>query len=344
MIRVVSARLSVVAGIGGMALTSCGTSGGEWSLLQSSDLDSNGAPFHADEILDSRSMQDPGGLMSSDVQAFLQRPPYGAPSFLSDYTSNGLSASDAIVSAAQRYALNPLVFLVRAQMDQGLLGSPDYPWPSTRVEYAFGCGCSAPGVCDAAYGGFDVQVDCLGAALRDSLDQIAVAGSTTGGWGPGATTTTRDGVTVTPQDDSTAALYQYTPVVAQGKVGGNWLFWNLWHKYATDLEYSAPSTAGGGPATWIGEPCTSNAGCLYGGTPGTCAAQYAGGLCTLVCTQSCPSSPDEPPAVCANLGSQGGLCLVACNPVVPQCRSGYTCKSVSLPGSAGTMQSACLPN
>jgi hypothetical protein len=344
MILVVSARLVVVAGIAGMALTSCESSGGEWSILQTSDLDSNGAPFDADEILDSPSMQDSEGLTPSDVQAFLQRPPYGAPSFLSDYTSNGLSASDAIGAAAQRYALNPLVFLVRAQMDQGLLGSAIYPLPSTRVEYAFGCGCSAPGVCDAAYAGFDVQVDCLGAALRDSLDQIAASGSTTGGWGPGATATTRDGVSVTPRDDSTAALYQYTPVVAKGKAGGNWLFWNLWQKYAMAVGYSAPSTAGGGPATWIGEPCTNNAGCVYGGTPGTCATQYSGGLCTLACTQSCPSSSDEPPAVCANLGSQGGLCLVACNPAVPQCRSGYTCKSVATLGSAGTMQSACVPN
>jgi hypothetical protein len=340
----VGARLVAVAGFAGIAVASCGSSGGEWSVLQSSDLDANGAPFDADEILDAASMQDQGGLMLGDVQAFLRRPPYGAPSFLSDYTSNGLSASEAIVVAARRYALNPLVFLVHAQMDQGLLGSAVYPLPATRVEFAFGCGCSAPGVCDAAYAGFDVQVDCLGSALRDSLDQIAATRATAGGWGPGATSTTRDGVSVTPRDDSTAALYQYTPVVAEGKPGGNWLFWNLWQKYAMATGYNPPPTGGGGPATWIGEPCTTNSGCRYGGTPGTCATQYPSGLCTLSCTQSCPSSPDEPAAVCANLGSQGGLCLVACNPAVPQCRSGYTCKSVTPLGSAGAMQSACVPN
>jgi hypothetical protein len=313
-------------------------------VLQTSDLDSNGAPFDPNEIVDSPSMQDPGALMPSDVQAFLQRPPYGAPSFLADYTSNGLSAAEAIAAAAHRHALNPFVFLVRAQMDQGLLGSVVYPLPAARVEYAFGCGCSAPGVCDAAYAGFDVQVDCLGAALRDSLDQIAVGGSTAGGWAPGATATTRDNVSVTPRDDSTAALYQYTPLVAEGKGGGNWLFWNLWQKYTMATGYSPPPTTGGGPATWIGEPCTSNSGCRYGGTPGTCATQYPSGLCTLACTQSCPSSSNEPPAVCANLGSQGGLCLAACNPAVPQCRTGYTCKSVASPGNAGTAQYACVPN
>jgi hypothetical protein len=320
----------------------CGSSNDESSVLQSSDLVSNGAAFDPNEILDSASMQDEQGLAIGDVQAFLHRPPYGAPSFLSDYTSNGLSAAEAIARAAQRYALNPLVFLVRAQMDQGLVGSSVYPLPASRVEFAFGCGCSAPGVCDTAYAGFDVQVNCLGAALRDSLDQIAAGGSTAGGWGPGATATTRDNVQITPKDDSTAALYQYTPVVAAGKAGGNWLFWNLWQKYASTIGYAGP--VGGPPAAWIGAACTSDSICKYSGTQGTCATQFQSGLCTLTCTQSCPSSPSETPTFCADLGSQGALCLAVCNPAVPQCRSGYTCQSVAQAGNAGTKATACVPN
>jgi hypothetical protein len=336
-------RLAAVAVFVGALAAACGKSNNEPSVLQSSDLQANGAAFDANEILDSPSMQDEQGLVLGDVQAFLQRPPYGAPSFLSDYTSNGLSAAEAIEQAAQRYALNPLVFLVRAQMDQGLIGSSTYPLPAARVEYAFGCGCAAPGACDAAYAGFDIQVACLGTALRDSLDQIAASGSTAGGWGPGATSTTRDSVQITPHDDSTAALYQYTPVVAAGKAGGNWLFWNLWQKYAMAIGYGGPVGAGG-PAAWIGDACTASSACNYGGTQGTCATQFPSGLCTLTCTQSCPSSPTQAPTFCADLGSQGALCLAVCNPVVPQCRTGYTCKSVAQPGNAGMKQWACVPN
>jgi hypothetical protein len=324
------------------SLTACSQSAGEFSLLQSQDLVANGAPFDASEIVAASPMQDQQGLLLSDVQQFLQRPPYGPPSFLADYASNGLSAAEAIVVASQKYAINPLLFLVRAQMDEGLIGSNSYPLPGDRVEFAFGCGCMAPGQCDETFAGFDVQVDCLGAALRDSLDQVAATGATDGGWGPRKTSTTRDKVPVTPLDDSTAALYQYTPVVAQGHPGGNWLLWNLWQNYATALGYVAPVATT--PAAWIGDACASDASCNYGSTQGTCATQYMGGLCTLACMQSCPSAPNEPVAVCAPVGTQGNLCLAPCNPADPQCRAGYTCKTVTPAGGTGAPANACVPN
>jgi hypothetical protein len=327
----------------GLFAAACTKSAGESSILQASDLQTDGMPFDANEILDSASMQDQQALAQADIAAFLQRPPYGAPSFLSSYVSNGLGAAAAIAQAARRYALNPLVLLVRAQMDEGLIGAQVYPQPASRVEYVFGCGCAAPGVCDPAYAGFDVQVDCLGAALRDSLDQIAIHGSTAGGWGPGTTATTRDSYQVTPQDESTAALYEYTPVVAVGQAGGNWLFWNLWQKYAAAINYGPP-TGVTGRVAWIGEGCAASSVCNYAGVAGTCATQYPSGLCTLSCTQSCPSSQSQAQTFCADLGSQGGLCLAVCNPGDPQCRAGYSCKSVARYGDPTTTQFVCVPS
>jgi hypothetical protein len=327
----------------GVAISACAKSDGQSSVLQPFDLASTGDPFDRNEIVDSASMQDEEALTEADIAAFLARTPYGAPSFLSGYVSNGLGAAAAIARAAQRYALSPMVFLVRAQMDQGLVGDPAYPQPASRVEYAFGCGCAAPGECDPAYAGFDVQVDCLGAALRDSLDQIAATGATAGGWGPGLTAATRDSVPVTPRDDSTAALYQYTPVIAVGQAGGNWLFWNLWQKYAAAIGYGGPPAGPPGRAAWIGASCAGSAVCNYDGVMGTCAMQFPSGLCTLSCTQSCPSSPSEVPTFCADLGSQGGLCLAVCNPVVPQCRPGYSCKSTARFGDAKTTGFVCAP-
>jgi hypothetical protein len=223
-----------------LALAAGCTKQGDDSVLSSLDLTATGGAFDPNEIVDPASMQDAGALDGPGVEAFLQQTPYGSSSFLASYASNGVAASDAIAAAAARYALNPLVFLVRAEMDQGLVASSGYPSPSSRVEYAFGCGCVGPGSCDPSYAGFDRQVDCLGAALRDSLDAVAATGKTENGWGPGVTSTTIDGVNVTPADDSTAALYQYTPVVAVGKPGGNWLFWNLWNAYARALGYAPP--------------------------------------------------------------------------------------------------------
>jgi hypothetical protein len=210
----------------------CSSSSPPATFLQPADLAKNpGMQFDPNEIVDSASFSDARTMVGIDIQQFLNKTPYDHPSFLATYASNGESAAQAIVRTAELYHINAMVFLVRAEMDQGLVGATRYPSPPERVEFAFGCGCAAYNDCDPRYAGFDVQVDCLGQALRQSLDDIAANGATAGGWGPGMTSTTVDNVQVTPQDDSTAALYQYDPVVAPGAAGGNWLFWNIWNLY-----------------------------------------------------------------------------------------------------------------
>lgn len=322
----------------------CHESGGASPVLQPDDLQENdGGSFDPNEILDPDSMQDQQALDESSIEQFLQHTPYGPPSFLATYASHGLTAAAAVAQVAQKYALNPLVLLVRAEMDQGLLGAQYYPAPPSRVEYAFGCGCSAPGQCDADYAGFDVQVDCLGAALRASLEQIRAGGTTDGGWGPNVTSTTLDDQQVTPADASTAALYQYTPLVAVGQPGGNWLFWNIWQNYANALGYAPPPSGTTGPSAWIGDACASDGQCVYGDTKGTCDTQFPQGLCTLECTMNCPSAMNEAPTFCAAF-QQSGYCLAVCNPNVPECRAGYVCKSVAQYGDPTTTQYVCVAN
>ena len=297
-------------------VVACTKSGEGWALA-AQDLQSSGASFDPGAILDPASMQDEAALDAGAIEQFLQQTPYGGPSFLAAYSSNGVPASDAIAAAAQRYTLDPIVFLVRAEMDQGLVASSTYPTPASRVEYAFGCGCSAPGSCDPTYAGFDVQVDCLGAALRDALDAVAATGQTAGGWGPNLASTTLDGVAVTPRDDS-------------------------WQEFAGSLGYSPPGGAPG-PAAWIGDACLGSGVCSYDGTEGTCATQFPGGLCTLACTASCPTSSAEVQTFCADFGSEGGFCLAVCNPSDPQCRAGYVCETVKQFGDTAASADVCFP-
>ncbi|HEY8090533.1 MAG TPA: hypothetical protein VIF09_21880 [Polyangiaceae bacterium] len=339
------ARLAVAMGLVALvAIAPCACAKGkdDASVLAAQDLTASGGPFDPNEILALAPMQDALSLDGAAVQQFLQQTPYGTPSFLAAYSSNGVPASQAVVAAALRYDVNPIVLLVHAEMDQGLVAATSYPSPASRVDYAFGCGCSAVGDCDPAYAGFDLQVACLASTLRDYLDQVAATGSTAGGWGPGSTVTTLDGVGVDPDDDSTAALYQYTPVVAVGKAGGNWLFWNVWQLFAGALGYAAPD-GGSSSTAWIGDVCTGAGNCIYEGTPGTCATQFPGGLCTLACQGSCPSSSAEAQTFCADFGSEGGFCLAVCNPADPQCRTGYTCESVKEFGDTATSQYVCFP-
>lgn len=184
------------------------------------------------------------------VQSFLEGAgnPYGRASFLATYQSHGLRASDAVLSSARRWRLNPLLFLVQAQAAQGLIGQDTYPSPPERVEYVFDCGCVAAASCDVALAGFDRQVDCLGREIRAALDAIEAGGVTVSGFGPGVSTLTLDGVLVRPSNRDTAALYERTPTVADGKAGGTWLLWNLWNRYA-DVFRSADDGAARAKAT-----------------------------------------------------------------------------------------------
>ncbi|HEY6461991.1 MAG TPA: hypothetical protein VIY73_17615 [Polyangiaceae bacterium] len=343
MLRARAAAAALTSAVAAAFLAAaCAKPASDSSVLASQDLVSFGGQFDPDEILAPGPMQDANALDANAVQGFLEQPPYGSASFLAEYSSNGVLASQAIAAAAQRYTIDPIVLLVRAEMDQGLVAAGTYPSPPSRVEYAFGCGCSGPGDCDPTYAGFDVQVACLASTLRDDLDAVAANGTTADGWGPGVTSATLDGAQVTPADDSTSALYEYTPFVKVGQPGGNWLFWNLWNAFSAAVGYSSPE--GGTTAdSWIGAACVGSGTCVYEGTPGTCATEFPGGLCTLSCQGTCPSASGEPSTFCADFGSEGGFCLAACNQADPQCRNGYTCENVKQFGDTATSQFVCFP-
>ncbi len=304
------------------------------------DLAPADLPFDANLIVNSAAFTDSENFSTAiSVQQFLEKTPYGHPSFLTTYVSGGIRASEAIALASERYQINPLVFLVRAEVDQGLVAASNYPSPPSKVEYAFGCGCPGGGaVCDPSLGGFDKQVDCLGLALRSSLSQTCgPSGVTVGGWAVGKASVTLDDVIVTPASEATAALYQYAPVVAKGAAGGNWMFFNVWNLYAIQVGYTG--RGGGG---WIGEACCGDSMCsaVQGGT---CAVNAPAGMCTVQCDSktACPSDPNGVgrKAVCGNLGGKG-YCLLACSP--SPCRTGYKCVKIT-PIGGGPATGACLP-
>lgn len=296
------------------------------------------AGFDPNLLVESAIFTDSETLSVESVQRFLAKTPYERPSFLETYQSNGVRAADAIIGVARRYKINPLVFLVYAQITQGLIGERTYPFPPERIEYVFNCGCLQPKNCLPALAGFDRQLDCLGRSLRAALDEIAANGITTSGWGPETTSKTLDNVDITPVNDATAALYDRTPRVDEGKQGGTWIFWNVWNSYSFKIDYGGPSGIRGD--RWIGEACTATPEC--GGVEnGICADNYPGGLCTTACTGACPADPTQREVFCAKF-PDGGFCLPVCDPAAPECRDGYKC--VETPG-VGTEEAAhvCSP-
>jgi hypothetical protein len=286
--------------------------------------------FDPNNVVDSAWFTEIGAFDGDAVQRFFHKTPYDRSSFLETYQSNGVRASDAIARAAATYRINPLVFLVEAQVTQGLIGAAQYPFPPERVEYVFRCGCLQGDDCVPELAGFDRQVDCLARSLRVALDQINTGGMTTSGWGLDKTSTTLDNVQVTPATEATAALYDHRPRVAERSGGGTWLFWNLWNVYSTRIVASGPF--GGEGAGIIGDPCSSAASCAVAGA--TCATNYPGGMCTLGCTGECPSPPEGPAAFCADFKANGGFCMAVCNPAASSCRDGYTCARIGRFGAS----------
>lgn len=218
-----------------VALMACGPSADGGVLRPQDTKLQDGVTFDPTLLMTDSSFVDVTPADVASILQFLQKTPYDQPSFLATYASNGVTAPLAIVRSARKYRINPIVFLAHAERAQGLIGSKAYPFPSTRVEFVFGCGCNAPGQCDLAVSGFDKQVDCLGRALRTNLDQLAANGATDGGWAIGTATKTIDGALVTPQTNATAALYQYLPLVSANKT-----YFTIFQLYANALSYFDP--------------------------------------------------------------------------------------------------------
>ena len=292
--------------------------------------------FDRNNIVDTAAFVDVDGLDAKIIQKFLHKNAYDRASFLETYQSNGVTASDAIARAARTYRINPLVFLVEAQARGGLVGEVEYPFPPERVEYVFRCGCLQSDNCLPGLAGFDRQVDCLGRAYRVALDAIGANEATPAGWGKDKTSTTLDGLKVTPTTEATAAVYDHLPRVAEGGAGGAWLFWNIWNVYAAAIDYAGP-IGGPGAGGWIGDRCISSAGCGY--DKATCATNYPEGLCTIACKGDCPSQPDKPESFCADFKTNGGFCLQVCNPQAAACREGYMCSRLKRFGGTDTNDS-----
>jgi hypothetical protein len=312
--------------------------------LPAQDMADSGVPFNQDEIVPSAALTDFTVLGAMAIQGFLERTPYDGASFLQTYQSNGVLFSSAVANAANTYRINPIVLLVAVEAEGGLIDDATYPQPSAAVDFLFGCGCSVPSMpttCDPAAAGLDVQLACYANALRTSLDEIAENGQTAGGWGPGKTSVSLDGATVKPVDDSTAALYQYDPLVGTGRSGES-LFENIWQAYTQAFSYGPPEGSSDEATSLVGDPCVSAADCALANPICATGSSYPGGMCTSHCTGSCPGVD----AFCADFTS-GGFCLAVCSPTDPaSCRQGYACALIQPSGAPAGTQSAyvCTPD
>jgi hypothetical protein len=293
--------------------------------------------FDRHRVIGDDTFVDTAIMDASSVQAFLEVTPYGTRSFLADERVNGERVSDALVRVARGSGLNPLVLLAMLQKEAGLISRTRRP-STFLVDYAFGCGCHDGRGCATSLRGIDRQLECAVDVLRGSFDAGTNGDATNAGYRLGQSFTSLDDLRVTPQNRATLALYTYTPWVGQASRGGNWLFWNVFRKYADAVGYEAGLTRPFNEG-FIGGACTTDSECAF--TGGFC---HTRGFCTLRCTASSPYCPDRAghaTTFCVDLDGTGsttgeGLCVAQCDAFSPRCLTGQSCEPMSRLGQSTT--------
>jgi len=186
--------------------------------------------FTADLLFEDAMFINSSAVTVQGIQDLLEVSPYGARSFLADEKIGGQPFSQVLVDVAKSKQVNPVLLLVRLQVEKSLISKSTRPTGNT-IDFALGCGCPDRKACNEVYRGLDKQLTCGADTLRKHYDG-SVAG--TGAWRVGRSTTTLDPRSITPRSHGTASLYAYTPWVLEGS-GGNWLVWNISRKYISAM-------------------------------------------------------------------------------------------------------------
>lgn len=273
-------------------------------------------------------------LSVSDLQHFLEESPYGGRSWLADFKVDQVAASELIVKVAHERGVNPLLLLTRMQVEQSLVSRSEPP--ARRLQdAALGCGCHDGERCAPRFKGFEAQLFCAAATLRDLFDDSRRG---EGLWVAGRSRTTLDPIKIRPANHATAAMYAYTPWVLTGR-GGNWLAWNIMRKFTrflkergmigqlVDFDLAASEALSGSPhqdrgaedlsqclyrsgRAFVGDPCGCQRDCDFwsGSQQGFC---HSAGFCALPCEGGCPDVLDKAQTFCIEDTDQlgTGICV-----------------------------------
>jgi len=143
-------------------------------------------------------------------------------------TGASLSAAEVIYDRAITNKINPKFLLVLIQKEQSLLTDPSPK--QSQYDWAAGYGCPDGGGCNPRWQGFYKQMNSAALQFYSYVTESHLysfkAGQTYTFTNPYGTISAADMV-VTPANNATAGLYNYTPHV----YNGNYNFWRFWNRY-----------------------------------------------------------------------------------------------------------------
>jgi len=213
--------------------------------------------FNPNNIISDQEILDSKAMSLKEIQTFLEE----KNSFLAtyqgpDFEGNIRKASEIIYNAAdnnydcddasdlssnptkdekeqkcRKVSINPKFLLVLLQKEQSLVENSTPPTPR-QLDWAVGYGCPDSAACGERWRGFGKQVNSAALQFFDYIIHpnyyTYKAGGTYTFSNPYSTT--HQGTNqVTPENQATAALYNYTPHV----YNGNYNFWKIWQRWFT---------------------------------------------------------------------------------------------------------------
>lgn len=145
----------------------------------------------------------------------------------------------------QKISINPKLLIVLLQKEQSLI--TDTSPKQSQLDWATGYGCPDGQACNTRWQGFGKQVNSASLQFYDYMQNPRhypyVAGETYT-----VSNTGQRASTITPANQATASLYNYTPHVYYG----NYNFYNLWKKYFTHAYPNGTLLqAKGEPGIWL---------------------------------------------------------------------------------------------
>jgi len=154
---------------------------------------------------------------------------------VNNYDCDGVNLSDNPTLTekklkCQPITINPKFLLVLLQKEQSLIEDPSPK--QSQLDWATGYGCPDNGSCNPRWQGFGRQVNSAALQFFDYMTNphryTYKVGETYTFTNP-YSTTKQEATVVTPANQATAALYNYTPHV----YNGNYNFFNIWQRYFT---------------------------------------------------------------------------------------------------------------
>lgn len=197
--------------------------------------------FDHNRVMDDSFYEASNWATTEEIQSFLEKTVWGKASWLAtqkmalinDDSHTEIPLSEAITTTAKAHHINPVLILARMQVEKGIVSPSAEPASSS---FALGCHkvtAAHPNGLDPSAAGLDYQLECGATTLET---QINNAREGKNNWSVGQAATTQDGVRVDPSTNATSALYAYTPVEGSKAHNGNWLVWNLTHRFAVAIQ------------------------------------------------------------------------------------------------------------